>query len=131
MAKMDLATPTFLFSALSLLLLAYTNRFLAYASLVRELKDRYMEDKSKLTKAQIENLKKRLWLTKNMQLSGVASLLLCVVTMFLIFIGANNLASIITFGMALLLLIASLSFSVWEIRISIGSLKIYLSDMEK
>ncbi len=130
MVKMDLTTPTFLFSALSLLLLAYTNRFLAYASLVRGLKDRYMEDKSKLTKAQIENLKKRLWLTKNMQLSGVASLLLCVVTMFLIFVGASNLASIITFGLALLLLIASLSFSVWEIKISIGSLKIYLSDMK-
>ncbi len=130
MKELTLITPTFLFSAISLLLLAYTNRFLAYASLVRELKDKYMEDKSKLAKAQIDNLKKRLQLTKYMQLTGIASLLLCVVTMFLIYINAQ-LVAIYVFGMAILLLITSLSLGVWEINISIGSLKIHLSNMEK
>ena len=87
MEELTLITPTFLFSAISLLMLAYINRFLSYAQLVRTLKDKYMEDKSAITKAQILNLRKRLYLTRNMQLFGVGSLMLSVVTMFLIYIG--------------------------------------------
>lgn len=130
MQELTLITPTFLFSAISLLLLAYTNRFLSYAQLVRNLKDKYMEDRSAMTHAQIMNLKKRLMLTKNMQLVGVASLLLCVATMFFIYVGLQTI-SVYVFGVALLLLIISLSLSVMEIRISSDSLNIYLSDMEK
>ncbi len=129
MEELTLITPTFLFSAVSLILLAYTNRFLSYAQLVRNLKDNYMKDRSAITKAQIVNLKKRLQLTRYMQLSGVMSLLLCVATMFLIYMGAQ-LVSVYIFGLALLLLIISLSLSVWEIQISVKSLKIHLSDME-
>ena len=130
MEELTLTTPALLFSAVSLILLAYTNRFLSYAQLVRTLKDRYMEDHSAMTHAQIMNLKKRLYLTKNMQMFGVASLLLCVATMFLIYIGSHILSAYI-FGLALLLLIISLGLSVWEIQISAKSLEIYLGDMEK
>ncbi len=129
MQELTLITPTFLFSAISLLLLAYTNRFLSYAQLVRTLKDRYMEDHSALTRAQIVNLRRRLYLTRNMQLFGVGSLFLCVVTMFLIYIGLQILSAYI-FGLALLLLILSLALTVMEIRISAKSLEIYLSNME-
>ena len=130
MEELTLITPTFLFSAVSLILLAYTNRFLAYTSLVRNLKEKYLADKSNVTKAQIENLKKRLNLTRLMQMFGVASLLLCVITMLLIYIGSQTVAAII-FGIALLFLIISLALSVWEINISSNSIKIHLSDMEK
>jgi hypothetical protein len=130
MVELTLITPTFLFSAISLILLAFTNRFLSYAQLVRILKDRYMEDHSALTHAQIMNLRKRLYLTKNMQVFGVASLLMCVVTMFLIYIGFQ-LISAYVFGIALLLLIISLSLSIWEMQISARSLEIYLSGIEK
>lgn len=130
MEELTLITPTFLFSAVSLILLAYTNRFLSYAQLVRSLKDRYMDDHSAVTKAQIMNLKKRLKLTKYMQLFGVNSLFLCVVTMFLIYIGHQELSAYI-FGVALLFLIISLGLSGWEITISVNSLSIYLSDMDK
>lgn len=129
MQELTLITPTFLFSAISLLLLAYTNRFLSYAQLVRTLKDRYMEDRSALTHAQIMNMRRRLYLTKNMQLLGVGSLLLCVATMFLIYIGFQKI-SVYVFGFALLFLLLSLALSVLEIRISAKSLEIYLSDME-
>jgi hypothetical protein len=129
MQELTLITPTFLFSAISLLLLAYTNRFLSYAQLVRTLKDRYMEDHSALTLAQIKNLRKRLYLTKNMQMLGVASLLLCVATMFLIYVGLQIISAYV-FGLALVLLIISLTLSVLEIRISAKSLEIYLSNME-
>ena len=81
----------------------------------KAFKDKYMEDRSALTHAQIMNLKKRLILTKNMQLVGVASLLLCVVTMFFIYVGLQTV-SVYSFGIALLLLIISLSLSVMEIR---------------
>ena len=130
MQELTLITPTFLFSAISLLLLAYTNRFLSYAQLVRTLKDRYMEDHSALTLAQIKNLRKRLYLTKNMQMLGVGSLLLCVATMFLIYVGLQIISAYV-FGLALVLLIISLTLSVLEIRISAKSLEIYLSNMEK
>ncbi len=129
MVELTLITPTFLFSAISLILLAFTNRFLSYAQLVRTLKDRYLEDHSAITHAQIMNLRKRLYLTKNMQMFGVASLLMCVVTMFLIYVGLH-LISAYVFGIAIILLIISLSLSVWEIHISAKSLEIYLGDME-
>lgn len=130
MEELTLTTPTLLFSAVSLILLAYTNRFLSYAQLVRSLKDRYMEDPSDVNKAQIKNLRKRLYLTRSMQLLGIGSLFLCVVTMFFIYIGLQ-LISVYIFGVALLLLIASLGVSIWEIQISTHSLDIYLGNLEE
>ena len=130
MQELTLITPTFLFSAVSLILLAYTNRFLSYAQLVRILKDKYMEDRSKVTRAQIVNLRKRLKLTRSMQVFGAASLLLCVITMLLIYIDMQFLSAIV-FAVALMLFIVSLALSVWEILLSTKSLEIYLSDMDK
>lgn len=130
MEELTLITPTFLFSAISLLMLAYTNRFLSYAQLVRTLKDKYVEDKSAVTKAQILNLRRRLYLTRNMQLFGVASLLLSVLTMFLIYIGSQIL-SVWIFGISLVFLVISLILTIAEIRISAKSLEIYLGDIER
>lgn len=130
MEELTLTTPTLLFSAVSLILLAYTNRFLSYAQLIRSLKDRYMEDPSDVTIAQLENLRKRLYLTRTMQILGISSLFFCVITMFLIYIDLY-LLSVYVFGFALLLLIASLGVSIWEIQISTHSLEIYLGKMEK
>ena len=130
MEELTLTTPALLFSAVSLILLAYTNRFLSYAQLVRQLRDRYMENPSDITEAQIENLRKRLNLTRRMQGLGIASLFFCVVSMFLIYIGLQ-LFSAYVFGLALILLIASLCVSFREIQISTRSLEIYLGTMEK
>ena len=129
MQELTLITPTFLFSAISLIFLAYTNRFLSYAQLVRTLKDKYMEDRSRITHAQIVNLRKRLNLTRNMQVFGAASLLSCVVTMFLIYINLQILSAIV-FAIALILFIISISLSVWEILLSTKALEIHLSDMD-
>ena len=130
MEELTLTTPALLFSAVSLILLAYTNRFLSYAQLVRQLRDRYVENPSDITEAQIENLRKRLNLTRTMQGLGIASLFLCVVSMFLIYIGLQ-LFSAYVFGLTLILLIASLGVSFREIQISTRSLEIYLGTMEK
>ena len=130
MNQLTLATPALLFSAISLIMLAYTNRFLAYASLVRSLHARYMEEKDKVLLWQIRNLRRRLNLTRGMQVLGISSLLLCVATMFLIYINAITFAEII-FGIALVLLICSLALLIWEIQISTRALDLQLGDMEE
>ena len=130
MEELTLITPSVLFSAVSLILLAYTNRFLAYAQLVRTLKDRYEQDRSAVTQAQIENLRKRLNLSRLMQVFGTVSLFLCVVTMFVIYIGLS-VTAIWIFGLALLALIVSLALSIWEIIISSRALELYLGNMKQ
>lgn len=130
MEELTLTTPTLLFSAVSLILLAYTNRFLSYAQLIRTLKELHVQNPSKVTRAQIDNLRLRLRLTRTMQVLGVTSLFLCVVTMFLIYIGLQALSGWV-FGIALLLLIGSLGISILEIQISVRALEIHLHDMER
>ena len=129
MNQLTLTTPALLFSAISLLLLAYKNRFLAYASVVRGLHARYKENPDALIVGQIQNLRKRLVLTRTMQLLGIGSLLLCVLCMFLVYIELQLTAEII-FGIALLMLIVSLAISVREIQISVKALDLHISDME-
>ena len=128
MEEFSLITPTFLFSAISLIMLAYTNRFISYAQLVRTLKEQYIQNRSEVTAAQIKNLKKRLYLTRNMQVLGISSF--CVVSMFLVYIGFRT-ASVYIFGFSLLLLIASLGVSIAEILISVKALEIHLKDIEE
>ena len=124
-----MVTPTLLFSAVSLIMLAYTNRFLSYAQLVRNLKDKYVKDRSEVTAAQIANLRKRLNLTRSMQILGISSLFCCVVSMFFCFISLR-VTAIIIFGIALLLLISSLGLSIREVVISTRALEIHLNDLE-
>ncbi len=130
MESLSLSTPALLFSAISLLMLAYTNRFLTMAGLVRSLHAQYRENPSKALSGQISNLKRRINLTRSMQIYGLTSLLLCVGCMFLIYIGSQLLAGLI-FGIALLLLILSLAISIWEINISVKALNLHISDLEK
>jgi len=127
---LTLTTPTLLFSAISLLLLAYTNRFLALAQLIRNLHAQYKQNADSVLLGQINNLRIRVHIIRYMQILGITSLLLCVLSMFLIYIGETVWAEVI-FGIALLLLIASLALSVWEIQISVKALDIHLSDIEK
>lgn len=129
MEELTLTTPALLFSAISLLLLAYTNRFLTIANLIRGLHGQYKENPSQILSGQISNLRKRINLIRSMQIYGLASLLLCVLCMFLIYIGSLVVAAII-FGIALVLLILSLALSIWEINISVKALNLHLGDME-
>ena len=121
---LDLTTPSLLFSAISLILLAYTNRFLSYASVVRTLKEKHQQTHDPKDIAQIANLRKRLYLTRSM----ILSLLLCVISMFFIYISWQIIAAWI-FGVALLLLAASLCVCIWEINISVKALEIHLQDI--
>lgn len=129
MQQLTLTTPALLFSAISLIMLAYTNRFLAYAAVIRNLKEKYLQSHDETILRQIENLKLRVELTRYMQIAGISSLLLCVLAMFLIYIDNITSAAYI-FGFGLLLLIVSLFFLIWEIQISARALNNHLSDIE-
>ena len=128
--RLNLTTPALLFSALSLLLLAYTNRFLALAGLIRNLHDRYQLKPEPKIIGQLENLQRRMIIIRNMQALGISSLFLCVLSMFLLF---ANLAFVgeIVFGIALLLMMASLALSFREIQISIDALNLQVSDLRE
>ncbi|GGI69547.1 DUF2721 domain-containing protein [Shewanella gelidii] len=124
MLHVSLTTPALLFPAISLLLLAYTNRFFSLAALIRNLS----KAETSVHTDQIKNLKKRIKLIRRMQEGGVSSFAMCVLCMILIYLGQNQAGSVV-FGLSLLLLLYSLILSVAEIRISVDALNIHLEEM--
>ncbi|MFY0482380.1 DUF2721 domain-containing protein [Flavobacterium sp. PLA-1-15] len=125
---LNIETPALLFSATSLILLAYTNRFLTIAQIVRGLKKNYEEQSSKTILLQIKNLNLRITLIRYMQLFGVLSLFLSVFAMLLLFV-EQEIIGIYLFGLSLLSLLISLGISFWEISISVKALQLHLSDL--
>ena len=128
--EISITTPALLFPAISLLMLAYTNRFLALASLIRNLYARYKDHVNKEgVVQQIKNLRLRLRLIRLMQFFGILSLILCVLSMFFVFESLKNWANFL-FASSLVAMLASLLLSLAEIQISTRALEIELSDME-
>ena len=127
--EVSLTTPALLFPAISLLLLAYTNRFLAIASIIRQLHAKYIQNKEGVLEGQLKNLRTRLMLIRVMQFFGVFSLFLCVLAMFFIYADWVKLGSLI-FGVSLVCLLVSLFISLREIQLSTRALELELSDME-
>lgn len=125
---LNIETPALLFSATSLILLAYTNRFLTIASIVRSLKKNYEEKESSKTLLEIRNLNLRLTLIRYMQLFGVLCLFLSVFAMLLLFL-EHQVSGIWLFGLSLFCLLISLGISFWEISISVNALRLHLSDL--
>jgi uncharacterized membrane protein len=128
--NIDLTTPALLFPAISLLLLAYTNRFLAIAALIRQLKSSLNQGNYTSTSQQIANLKKRLNQIIMMQAAGVASILFCTISMIFLFVGYQQSGQF-TFAFSLFLMLLSLIISLSEILISSKALKIELEEMKK
>lgn len=128
--QITLTTPALLFPAISLLLLAYTNRFMALANLIRSLKARYATTQNHRVYGQIENLRIRLILIRNMQALGISSMFGCVLCMFILFAG-YEVAGKYVFGLSLLLLMGSLALALREIQISVNALNLELNDLEE
>ncbi|WP_338377912.1 DUF2721 domain-containing protein [uncultured Flavobacterium sp.] len=126
--NLSIETPALLFSATSLILLAYTNRFLTIAQIVRGLKKTYDQEHTKSILIQIKNLNLRITLIRYMQLFGVMCLFLSVFAMLLLFI-EQQMIGIYLFGASLLCLLVSLALSFWEISISVTALRVHLSDI--
>ncbi|HLF46278.1 MAG TPA: DUF2721 domain-containing protein [Chitinophagaceae bacterium] len=124
-------TPALLFPAISLLLLAYTNRYLALANLIRKLHDEYMRgEKNHLLLKQIRILKVRINLVRQMQALSVLSFLCCVITMYGVYMQWEQVVTFV-FALSLLSLLASLIISLVEITQSTKALELEISDMEE
>ena len=110
-------------------MLAYTNRFVVLAGLIRELHARYVETESKSLKGQIRNLQVRIDIIKYMQIFGALSFFLCVMCMFLIFAGSQGIASAI-FGLSLILLLVSLGLLIWELQLSVVAIRLQVEEID-
>jgi hypothetical protein len=128
--ELSVNIPALLFPAISLIMLAYTNRFLALSNRVRVLHDKYQQQEQRLVIfGQIKNLKYRIKLIQRMQTYGVAALLLSLLSMFFIFIQYQGIAKFI-FAVSLIAFSVSIFFSLIEIRLSTKAIELELSDME-
>jgi len=127
--QISVNTPALLFPAISLFMLAYTNRFLSLGGRVRALHDEYRREADETVRKQIENLRKRIHMIKRMQGYGVLSMISCIFSMVCLF-QEWELTGQILFGFSLIFLIISLVISFMEIRISLHALDILLADME-
>jgi Protein of unknown function (DUF2721) len=127
--EITISTPALLFPTISLLMLAYTNRFLGLASTVRTLLEQYRQSPQSALVEQIGALRFRISLIKNMQTFGVSSLALCVLCMVALFVGWTPGANAIFVG-SLALMLVSLALSVWEIQLSANALDVALRDLE-
>ncbi len=125
----DLTTPALLFSTISLLLLAYTNRFLGLANVIRKLHTDHLIAPNQVFIDQIVNLRRRIRIIRDMQTLGVASLLCCTICMLTLFAGWQVAGKAI-FAASLLMMCGSLTLSLIEIRMSIGALDLQLKDMQ-
>ncbi|MBD3881388.1 DUF2721 domain-containing protein [Phormidium tenue FACHB-886] len=128
--EFTLTTPALLFPTVSLLLLAYTNRFVALSSVVRNLHASHKAQPHPFVLQEIASLRYRLRLIRNMQAFGVLSLLLCVISMFALFTGLAMLSKLL-FATSLVLMMLSLALSVREIQVSIEALNLHLRDIEE
>lgn len=128
--EITLTSPALLFPAISLLLVAYTNRFNTIGARIRTLHSKYKENPDDVLVGQIDSLKKRVYLIKNMQAFGVASLFCCVLCLFVLFAG-NLLAGKIVFSLSLIFMLISLGLSFREIMLSVQALNIELGDMQE
>ena len=128
--ELSVNIPALLFPAISLIMLAYTNRFLALSNRVRMLHEKYqLMEQRHIVFGQIKNLKYRIKLIQNMQTYGVATLLSSILCMFFIFIEYQALAKFI-FGVSLISFSISIFLSLIEIRLSTKAIELELSDME-
>ena len=127
--NISLTTPALLFPTVSLLMLAYTNRFLALAAVIRNLHDRYKAEDDENLLGQIANLRYRTYLIRDMQIAGVLSLLFCVISMFALFAGWVAIGQW-SFAIALILMIVSMVISLRELQISVGALDLLLVELE-
>lgn len=126
--QISITTPALLFPAISLLLLAYTNRYLTISNLIRTLYSKYKENPNSVILSQIQNLRRRVYMIKYMQLFGISSLLISVICMITLF-GGFLIWGKITLAISLVLLAISLIITIVEIQISVDALEIQIADM--
>lgn len=127
---MDMTTPALLFPAISLLLLAYTNRFVVLTNLIRQLSSKEGANSEEMIHRQISSLHLRLNIIRSMQSFGVMSFVVCTLSMFALYLDWNGWGEVLL-GLSLLLLVVSLLYSLFEIQISTKAISIELEKLER
>ncbi len=130
MEQLSYNVPGLLFPAISLLMLAYTNRFLGITSVARHLVEVHGDMPDKSVQFQIRNLRQRIQLIRYAQVLGVLSLVMCTISLFLIFVAHQFLAKL-SFGFALMLMLASLAISLREIHLSARAIDVALQKISR
>ncbi len=128
--EMTITTPSLLFPAISLLLLAYTNRFVVLANVIRELSKRENASSQVLVRRQIDNLRLRIQVIRRMQAFGVLSFVLCTLSMFSLLLHWDIVGQLL-FAISLILLVISLMFSFYEVNISTDAINIELEKFDQ
>jgi hypothetical protein len=128
--RIEISTPALLFPAVSLLMLAYTNRFFSLAAIIRNLHRTHTEAPKPVYLLQIRNMRFRMNLIRDMQSFGILALILCTACMGLLFKGYYRAGEMV-FGLSILCMLLSLIWSLVEIRYSGKSLDLHLRDLEK
>jgi hypothetical protein len=126
----NLQTPTLLFSAISLLMLAYTNRFVVIANLIRDLYAKHTANPSDITYDQLVNLRKRMRIIRDMQVVGGLSFFFSVLSLLLMLMNRYMWAQW-SFGISVVLLLISLALLIAELQISVNALNIQLKDFKE
>lgn len=127
--EFNLQTPTLLFSAISLLMLAYTNRFVVIANLIRELYAQHIKEPTQITFDQLSNLRKRMRIIRNMQIFGGVSFFFSVLSLLMLFASLDTIAKL-AFGTSIIMLLISLVLLILELQISVHALNIQLKDFD-
>lgn len=128
--QIALSTPSLLFPAISLLMLAYTNRYLGIASVIRQLHQTHSETPKNVYLQEINSLRKRIRLIQDMQSWGVLGLMACTFSMLLLF-RDHQTAGKAVFAASIICMLVSLVISFVEIRMSVLALDLHLMDLKK
>ena len=128
--EMTITTPSLLFPAISLLLLAYTNRFVTLTNVIRQLSASEGSPSKEIVRRQIVGLRKRLEIIRLMQAVGVMSFVFCTLSMFALLLQFYLLGQFL-FAVSLILLVVSLLFSFYEVNISTNAINIELEKFDE
>lgn len=121
-----LQTPTYVFSAISLLMIAYTSRYVAISQVIRHLNENVTSRDGRV-ECQIRSLMKRVKYIRNMQISALVGFSLNIMTMILIALGIDFLVPPL-FLAGLAFVLVSLVICILEIALSAQALSISLAD---
>jgi hypothetical protein len=127
---LDISTPALLFPAVSLLMLAYTNRFFGLAAIIRNLHRSHTEKPNPVLLLEIKSMRRRMHLIRDMQSFGIVAIILCTVCMLLLFRGYYR-AGAAVFGVSMVCMLLSLIWALAEVRLSGQALDLHLQDLEK
>lgn len=123
--NLNVTDPAILFPGISLLFLAYTNRYLALATIIRDLNKfiarstDYDENREK----QIKNLLHRVTLIRLMQLYGILAFLCCTLSVATLLLGLLTIGKL-SFAGSLFFMFVSLLYAFLEVARSGDGLRI-------